>query len=131
MEQYGKQRKNANRELPKKGLPQAEVTKIVAGREEEARHCWTEAKVSGCVYTDDQKHWDFVNDAMKRYVMTNPLHMDEFKMITKWEAEIIRMVCTLYNGDDKSCGLLSSGGTESIILACLAYREKALERGVT
>lgn len=41
------------------------------------------------------------------------------------------MVCTLYNGDDKSCGLLSSGGTESIILACLAYREKALKRGVT
>lgn len=105
--------------------------KIVTSREKEARHCWADAKISGCVYIADEKHWDFVNDVMKRYVVTNALHGDEYKMITKWEAEIIRMVCNLYNGDDKSCGLLSSGGTESILLAILAYREIAKERGVT
>jgi sphinganine-1-phosphate aldolase len=48
------------------------------------------------------------------------------------EAEIIRMTANLYHGDDKSCGIGTSGGTESIILACLAYRERArAERGVT
>jgi sphinganine-1-phosphate aldolase len=47
------------------------------------------------------------------------------------EAEIIRWVATLYNGDQNSCGVLTSGGTESILLACLAYREKAKARGVT
>lgn len=46
------------------------------------------------------------------------------------EAEIIRMVANLYNGDKESCGLVTSGGTESIILAMLAYREIAAERGV-
>ena len=40
------------------------------------------------------------------------------------------MVANMYNGDDKSCGLMTSGGTESILLACLSYREKAKERGV-
>ena len=48
------------------------------------------------------------------------------------EAELIRMVLNLYSGDpDESCGISTSGGTESIILACLAYREQARARGVT
>lgn len=33
------------------------------------------------------------------------------------------MVKKMYNGDDNVCGLLTSGGTESIMLAMLAYRE--------
>ena len=42
------------------------------------------------------------------------------------------MVLNLYSGDpDESCGISTSGGTESIILACLAYREQARARGVT
>jgi len=46
------------------------------------------------------------------------------------EAEIVRMVANLYNGDRESCGLVTSGGTESIVLAILAYREIASKRGV-
>jgi len=41
------------------------------------------------------------------------------------EAEILRMVCNLYKGDAKTCGIGTSGGTESILLAVLAHREKA------
>lgn len=33
-------------------------------------------------------------------------------------------------GDDKSCGILSSGGTESIMIAMLAYREQGKVRGI-
>ncbi len=40
------------------------------------------------------------------------------------EAEIIRMCCNLWNGDNLTCGIGTSGGTESILLAMLAYREK-------
>jgi sphinganine-1-phosphate aldolase len=47
------------------------------------------------------------------------------------EAELIRMVCNLYSGDAESCGIATSGGTESIILACLAYREQGRARGIT
>lgn len=68
---------------------------------------------------------------MSGYIITNPLHADEFKTVTMMEAEIIRMIANMYNGDSKACGSLTSGGTESILLACLAYREKAKERGVT
>jgi len=41
------------------------------------------------------------------------------------EAEVVSMVVNLYHGGPKACGTMSSGGTESILLACLAYRNRA------
>lgn len=79
----------------------------------------------------DQSHWDFINSVMSKFVVTNALHVEEFEMISQCEAEIIRMCCNMYHGDKDTCGLISSGGTESIILACLAARERGKERGVT
>jgi sphinganine-1-phosphate aldolase len=67
---------------------------------------------------------------MSKYIVTNALHVDEFKSVSQMEVEIIRMIANMYHGDDKSCGMMTSGGTESILLACLAYREQAKERGV-
>lgn len=64
--------------------------------------------------------------------MANPLHIDEFIYITQMEAEIIRWTLDLYNGGKDTCGLVTSGGTESCLLAMLAYREKGkAERGIT
>jgi len=56
--------------------------------------------------------------------------MEEYKAITKMEAEILRMGCNMYNGGADSCGVLTSGGTESILLAMLAYRESGLKKGI-
>lgn len=48
------------------------------------------------------------------------------------EAEIIRWTLNLYNGNSEACGVVTSGGTESILLAMLAYKIQAeKERGVT
>ena len=58
---------------------------------------------------------------------TNPLHPDAFPGVRKMEAEIVRMSCNLFNGGPESCGAVTSGGTESILLACKAYRDYARE----
>lgn len=64
-------------------------------------------------------------------MVSNPLHGTEFAPVTQMEAEILKICLNLYKGTPESCGLLTSGGTESIILSVLAYREKAkAERGV-
>lgn len=69
---------------------------------------------------------------MRYALMSNPLHINEFYYVNTMEAEIIRWTIDLYNGGKDQCGIVTSGGTESIILAMLAYREKAkVERGVT
>ena len=56
---------------------------------------------------------------------TNPLHPDTFPGVRKMEAEIVRMSCDLFGGDADACGTVTSGGTESILLACKAYRDWA------
>ena len=88
--------------------------------------------LTGAVYTKDDAHWDFICDVMRASIVSNPLHIDEFLYVTQMEAEIIRWTLDLYNGGKDACGIVTSGGTESIILAMLAYREKAkAEKGIT
>ena len=91
-----------------------------------------DGNVSGAVYDCDEKHWEFVADIMRETVVSNPMHMYEFKFVTQMEAEMIRWTINLYKGGPNHCGIVTSGGTESIILAVLAYREKGKnERGIT
>jgi sphinganine-1-phosphate aldolase len=49
------------------------------------------------------------------------------------EAEVIAMTLSLFNANaEKGCGTTTSGGTESIVMACKAYRDWArTERGIT
>jgi sphinganine-1-phosphate aldolase len=46
------------------------------------------------------------------------------------ETEIIRMTLDLFNAPKEACGLISSGGTESILLAMIAYREWGKKKGI-
>jgi len=86
---------------------------------------------TGAVYTTDEQHWKFISEIIKSSIVSNPLHIDEFIYVTQMEAEIIRWTINLYNGDSDCCGIITSGGTESILLCMLAYKEKAkAERGV-
>ena len=63
---------------------------------------------------------------------TNPLNPDAFPGIRKMEAEVVRMTGNLFYGDEEMIGTMTSGGSESLILAVLAYRGYAREtRGVT
>jgi sphinganine-1-phosphate aldolase len=41
------------------------------------------------------------------------------------------MTLDLYKGPEGSCGISTSGGTESILLAMLAYRQWGRQRGIT
>lgn len=95
------------------------------------RKFYLEGGVSGAVYNADDNHWDLIGKVMRMYIVSNPLHATEFAPVTQMEAEILRMCVKLYKGNSESCGLLTSGGTESIILSVLSYREQAkAERGV-
>ena len=57
---------------------------------------------------------------------TNPLHPDAFPGVRQMEAEIVRMACDMFQGGPESCGCVTTGGTESILLACKAYRDRAI-----
>lgn len=119
--------------LPEQGQKPADIMAKVVELNKGCRKYWTDGgHVSGAVYTADPAHWDFIADVMKHCIVTNPLHIDEFMYVTQCEAEIIRWTLNLYHGDQNACGMVTSGGTESIFQCVLAYREQAKEeKGIT
>lgn len=88
---------------------------------------WKEGYVSGAVYFQDQKLIDLLTQVYGLASYTNPLHPDIFPGVCKMEAEVVRMAATLFNGSSKACGTMTTGGTESILMACKAYRDHAKE----
>lgn len=69
--------------------------------------------------------------AYQRYCVSNPLHPDVFPAIRKMEAEIVAMCLRLYNNPD-GAGTMTSGGTESIIMAVKTHRDWARAvKGIT
>eukprot|EP01061_Rhynchopus_euleeides_P015075 TRINITY_DN25893_c0_g1_i1.p1 TRINITY_DN25893_c0_g1~~TRINITY_DN25893_c0_g1_i1.p1 ORF type:complete len:530 (+),score=251.38 TRINITY_DN25893_c0_g1_i1:64-1590(+) len=94
---------------------------------------YSKGQYSGCVYHGGgQGYTDFINEAMALHQWTNPLHGAQFSGVRKMETEVVSMVVNMFNGDENACGAMTSGGTESILLAMKAYRELAREeKGIT
>ena len=80
-------------------------------------------RISGIVYHQDKEHYDDLFKVFEKYAFTNPLHPDIFPEVREMEIDIVQIVSELFSGDDKVCGNVTSGGTESILLACYTYRE--------
>jgi len=100
-------------------------------RQEESR--WKEGFVSGAVYHGDPEHIAFLDQVYALASQSNPLHSDLWPSATKFEAEVVSMTARMLGADAAPgvCGSVSSGGTESILLAMKAYRDQArLERGI-
>jgi sphinganine-1-phosphate aldolase len=122
--------------LPEVGRPRsdilAEIRDLTAG--EEAK--WRDGFASGAVYNGDQEHIEFLNQVYALNSQANPLHPDLWPSAVKFEAEIVAMTATMLGGGEAGvptvCGTVSSGGTESIMLAMRTYRDRAkAERGIT
>lgn len=95
---------------------------------------WQAGRISGTIYTNNSSIYNqFLLSVYSSYMWTNPLHSDVFASVRKMESEVIRMVASMYNGDPSEImGSVTSGGTESIIMACKSYRDYALKvRGIS
>ena len=55
----------------------------------------------------------------------------EFTNIGQMEAEIIKITLNLFNAPSSGCGVCTAGGTESILIAMLAYRQWGQKKGIT
>jgi len=117
--------------LPPQGLSKDEILSETKSHLDQGDLDWAGGAMSGTVYNSSQELSQLMTEVYGLAAWTNPLHADAFPGLRKMEAEIVRMACTLFHGSDKSCGVVTTGGTESIILACKAYRDLARqERGV-
>jgi glutamate/tyrosine decarboxylase-like PLP-dependent enzyme len=127
-----------NRRLPDEGMARAEVLAQLHTMAAEEDAFWETGKCSGTMYCGDHEHYHFMNEAFGLFAHVNVLQRDMCPSATKFEAEIISMTLDLQHGEaaagsgGEPCGLVTTGGTGSILHAMLAYREHgAQRRGVT
>jgi sphinganine-1-phosphate aldolase len=86
----------------------------------------------GGIYNDHHELNKIIIAAENIFHDSNGLFPTIFPGLRKMETEVIRMAANLLHGDANVVGSLTTGGTESILCAIKAYREKAeKERGVT
>ena len=120
-------------ELPADGLPRPEVARMVERLAAAEERTWRDGYASGAVYHGDPEHVAFLSDIYRAQSQSNPLHPDLWPSVTKFEAEIVAMTASMLGAGQAApqstvAGTVSSGGTESILLAMKAYRDFARER---
>ncbi len=121
------------RELPAEGLARSEVTGLVERLASAEDRAWRDGYASGAVYHGDPGHVAFLSQVYTAQSQSNPLHPDLWPSATKFEAEIVAMTAAMLGAGHAAseapvAGTVSSGGTESILLAMKAYRDFARER---
>ncbi len=126
--------------IPNKGRDRAEILRELRGmaRREDAR--WETGQISGTYYHGGKDHYAFLNEVFGLFSHVNLLQRDMCPSGTKFEGEVVAMVARMLNADaarvrdanDEVCGAITFGGSESIMLPMLAYREQAREeKGIT
>ncbi|GAA5936373.1 sphinganine-1-phosphate aldolase DPL1 [Sporobolomyces koalae] len=126
--------------LPAKGLSSTEVSAALDRMSSLPNTKWDTGRVSGAVYHGGKDVGDIWREAFGKFEVSNPLHADVFPGVRKMDSEIVSMCLSLFNSPlptsavdtQGGAGTTTSGGTESILMACKAYRDRAkAEYGIT
>ncbi len=129
------QRFPVNRTFPVQGRARADVLGELHAMAAEEDAFWETGKCSGTMYSGDHDHYRFLNEAFGLFAHVNVLQRDMCPSATKFEGEILAMALDLMHAGDVTdatpAGLVTTGGTGSILHAVLAYREHAARhRGI-
>lgn len=123
------ERFEVNRSLPEAGRSRDEILDELRLMAAEEDGVWETGKCSGTMYCGDRSHYAFLTEAFGLFAHQNALQRDMCPSATKFEGEIIAMVLDLMHADavddGDPAGMVTSGGTGSILHAVLAYRERA------
>lgn len=117
--------------LPDRGLTTNDIVGEATDYRTMSDLLFERGRMSGSTFTEsDEDHLSLLQSVFKIYCYTNAQFPDVYPACRKMEAEIIRMLCSLFHGGVKSCGAFTPSSAESILLACTAYRNKAYKTGI-
>ena len=113
--------------LPEKGIPEADLLKDMENIRKDDIN-WRNGKVWSLVYHATDEHTEMLKKAFTMFFSKNALSPMAFPSLRKFETEVISMAIDLFNGDKRCCGSMTSGGTESLLMAIKTYRDWAKEK---
>jgi sphinganine-1-phosphate aldolase len=74
---------------------------------------------------DSKEHDEMLGQVWSNFMHTNALNPMMYPSLRKFETEIVSMATWMCHGDTTTAGSLTSGGTESILMAIKCYRDRA------
>jgi sphinganine-1-phosphate aldolase len=116
--------------LPQKSRPVDEViADLEAKRADDVR--WADGKTFGMVFNGGPSVHEVAQRAAVLYLHENALNTRAFPSLGQIQSEVVRWTADLLHGPESAAGFLTSGGTESILCAVKAARERGrAERGI-
>ena len=123
------------RAMPEHGRSHEDILAELHSMAEREDASWENGKVSGSMYCGDKEHYAYLDEAFSLFGHMNALQRDVCPSSTRFEGEMIAMGLDLMHADQITDttpgGLVTSGGSGSILHAMLAYREAGSARGIT
>lgn len=118
-------------EIPTEGLTSELVVEISDRLHETLDKKMDDQLLSGVVYWGTVNHHKAFMKILNTHLWANPLFADYFGATRKMEAEVTTMTLSLFHGDPMTMAAsYALGGTESVLLAMLAYRNQARSLGI-
>lgn len=117
--------------LHEAGRPVDEViAELSTKRADDVR--WADGRTFGLVYNGGPGVHAVAEAAAAMYLHENALNTQAFPSLGAIQSEVVGWTADLLHGGDTASGFLTSGGTESILCAVKAARERGrAERGIT
>lgn len=114
--------------IPEKGSSWQEVRDALenAGKNDVD---WRDARTAVYVFNPGEDVMQVAKEAYAMYQSENGLGFAAFPSIGEMEADVVSCGLRLLNGPEDAVGNMTSGGTESIILAVKACRDRARAEG--
>jgi glutamate/tyrosine decarboxylase-like PLP-dependent enzyme len=86
---------------------------------------WKDGRTWSLVYYAGPEHHELLKKAHHLFFAENALNPMAFKSLKRMEAEVVQMTASLLHGGPEACGTMTTGGTESILMAVKAARDRA------
>lgn len=86
---------------------------------------WRNGRLFGYIYHPGVKESRVIEKAYQMFFYENALNPSLFNSLKKFENETVAMVADLLHGGPETAGNLTTGGTESILMAVKTARDKA------
>lgn len=105
------------------------IADLAAKRAHDVR--WEDGRTFGMVYDGGPGVREAAERAASLYLHENALNTAAFPSLGAIQSEVVGWTASLLHGPESAAGFLTSGGTESILCAVKAARERAkAERGI-
>lgn len=109
--------------IPSEGIDRDEVLERMRSyREDDAD--WRAGRTWSLVYYAGEEHHRFLEEAYTEFFSENGLNPMAFKSLKRMESEVVQMTADMLHGGEEAVGTMTSGGTESILMAVKAARER-------